>query len=566
MDGALKAGSEFGMLVRINGNTVLSYENLSMDPASSNYWQDVVNDDPNNDVVVVTDSFTGDPLQASARPGNRYGLSTVLTATRLNIAAPHITGLTVGGDWVPTITWGAWGTLAKVQRLKVTMSNVTDFTIETDKGNRTWAGSLGGAVNMGEHVGTLTVNAGSGTPQAGDFFFIYLRPLEPSELVGGRVFPNKTDAAQSNQSFAIIANGVDYVDVSDLNDLTDGGNNVAGDQYQLVYPEQMSEGYDGYLAGMTSSDYEQLLDVGTTPILKLQGRGYGLPTIATPGVTQLTLATALQQKVQLLAQTYNWGCKNEIPEQFHDWDVYYEQDLVGYTNDTLGRTEYASLHFPSYGYIRDPFADMESDARKVLIPLTGMFLGNEAWVAQRFEGYHKAPAGIDVQLPEVVELPAVGKPESPTPLDEEVLNPAGINVVKWRPGGNVVIQWGDRTLATTTAFRFLHKRRMLSQYEIDLQEGFNFTIFEINDPIEDQKVLAAVHDYFLPEWRKRAIRGNTFVGGNNPAAIFKMDEDNNTDATRAQGDQILEISLRLADTTERLRLFVGAMGVVEGTV
>ena len=67
----------------------------------------------------------------------------------------------------------------------------------------------------------------------------------------------------------------------------------------------------------------------------------------------------------------------------------------------------------------------------------------------------------------------------------------------------------------------------------------------------------------MEEYRKRAIRGDGFVGGTNPAAIIKMDEENNTDATRAQGDQIIEVSLRLADTVERLRIIIGALGLTE---
>jgi hypothetical protein len=351
-----------------------------------------------------------------------------------------------------------------------------------------------------------------------------------------------------------------------MEDLTDAGSNVAGKWYRIEYQQQMAGGYDGYIAGMTSSDYEQLLDVTTSPLNKLKGQGFGEVKIAIPGMGYYSSATALQQKLQTYVAAKNWMAKNEIPWTYHNWDVYYERDLVDFIDNTLGRTDYASIHFPSFGYIRDPFANTESVARNVLVPLIGMILGEEARVAVKYENYHKAPAGIDVQLPDVVELPVIGKPEAPLPLDEEVLNPAGINLVKWQPGGRTVILWGDRTLAQTTAFRFYHKRTLLSQYENDLLEGFDFTIFEINDPIEDAKVIAALHDYFLPEWRKRAIRGSTFVGGLDPAAIFKMDAENNTNATRAAGDQIVEISLRLADVIERLRIFIGEMGVVEGSI
>ena len=75
--------------------------------------------------------------------------------------------------------------------------------------------------------------------------------------------------------------------------------------------------------------------------------------------------------------------------------------------------------------------------------------------------------------------------------------------------------------------------------------------------------LAAVHGYFLREWRNRALRGDSFTAGRNPAAIIKMDSENNTDATRAAGDQIIDISLQFADVVERLKISIGAKGLME---
>lgn len=570
LDGGLRPDTEFGMIVRINGTKVLSYENLSMESGKSNYWAETINQDPNNDVIVVTDSFTGDRTKVTARPSNHYGESAALTTTRLTIADPHYSNLTVGvGAWVPTLTWNSWGVDAKPQMLQVTMTGAANFTVTTDQGNKTWSGTLGVALDMGDYVGDMTVTTASGAVTVGDNFVIYLKPLEIDEAIGGRVFPNVEDTSQRNQNFEIIDNGVSWVDISSLSDLTDGGSNTAGKEYRIVYRAQMEQGYDGYLAGMTTSDYESLVDPSTTPLRKIKGRGYGLVKMAAPGTAYITDGVNLHQKLRTLAASFNWSAKIEMPWTFHDWDVYYEQDLVDWTINTLGRgddADYTSTHFPAFGYIRDPFAESESEARTVLVPAMGFILGNEAKVAQEYRGYHKAPAGVTVAIPEIVELPVVGKPENPIQLDEEVLNPSGINVLKWRMGGNYVIQWGDRTLSQSPAFKFYHKRAMFSQYEIDLLEGFDFTIFGINDPTADADVIATLHDYFLPEYNKRAIRGSSFVGGQNPAAIFKMDSENNTDATRALGDQIVEISLRAADTIERLRIFIGPMGLVEGTV
>lgn len=568
-DGGFKPASEFGVIVRVDGTEMLSYKNLSMETSKSNYWADVINNDVNNDLITITDNFSGDRTQASARPGNHFGQSSALTTTRLTIADPHVSNLNVGvGAWVPSLTF-TWGASSKPQRLRVTMTSPTAFTVTTDQGNRTWNGTLTNPVDMEDYVGQLTVDTASGTAAATDYFDIYLKPLEPDEAIGGMVYPNVEDVSQKSQAFKIIDSGVSWVDVSTLEDLTDGGSNTAGKQYRIEYKQQMERGYDGYLVGMTSSDYEQLIEVSTTPLRKLVNLALGLVKVACPGIAYYTSALTLQQKLKTLVAAYNWSTKIEIPWSYHDYDVYKERHWVDWINDTYGKdddSDYVSTHFPAFCYIANPYASAESQSSNILVPTLGMSLGEEARIAVSYENYHKAPSGVKAKLPKIVELPVIGKPENPRFIDEEITNPAGINLIKWNRGGGVAIMWGDRTLSQSSNFKFYHKRALLSQYENDLLQGFDFAIFEINDPIKDQDVIAALVDYFLPEYRKKAIRGDSFLGGQNPAAIIKMDSSNNTNATRAAGDQIVEISLRLADTVERLRIFIGPQGIVEGSV
>ena len=52
---------------------------------------------------------------------------------------------------------------------------------------------------------------------------------------------------------------------------------------------------------------------------------------------------------------------------------------------------------------------------------------------------------------------------------------------------------------------------MMSHYEHVLQEGFDYIIFAINDPITWQELLSVLRAFFLPEWTKRALRGDTFA-------------------------------------------------------
>jgi phage tail sheath protein FI len=184
--------------------------------------------------------------------------------------------------------------------------------------------------------------------------------------------------------------------------------------------------------------------------------------------------------------------------------------------------------------------------------MTGMIHGREARMAADWDGHHKAQAGQDAILPDVLELPT-----GDAVLNEEYLNPLGINVVK-KLKGNFVL-WGDRTLWLTTEWKWKHQRELMSYYEHVLQESFDFIIFAINDPETDAQALTSLQSFFLPEYVKRAIRGNTFED----AAILKVDSENNTDATRATGDLYADVSLMLADTVERFNIRIGKQGIFE---
>jgi phage tail sheath protein FI len=275
----------------------------------------------------------------------------------------------------------------------------------------------------------------------------------------------------------------------------------------------------------------------------------GLVKLATPCVTSTTVTSAGVE----YAEARNYSYKVEIPS-----NIVSESSAINHINTTIGRSEYSSTHFPSWGYVLDANAEPSQDnIPMVLVPLVGMILGREALVAQQFDGYHKAPAGIDVTLPDVLEL-TTGDAETGTALNEEQLNPVGINVVKFRQGS--VILWGDRTLSPTSEWQWLHQRYLMSYYENVLRESFDFIIFAINDKQTQELLKPTFREFFQKEWRpKRAIRGNTL----SEAFQLKIDEENNTDATRAAGDLNAEITLRLADTVERFKIVVSKSGIFD---
>ena len=99
----------------------------------------------------------------------------------------------------------------------------------------------------------------------------------------------------------------------------------------------------------------------------------------------------------------------------------------------------------------------------------------------------------------------------------------------------------------------------MSHYELSLLEAFDWLIWAINDPETWQIAYSALYSFFLPEWRKRALRGNTF----DAACAIKVDADINTDLTMAAGDLNAQVTLRLADTVERFIITLGKAGLTE---
>jgi phage tail sheath protein FI len=314
-----------------------------------------------------------------------------------------------------------------------------------------------------------------------------------------------------------------------------------GDEFMVVAAIEMAGGRDG-IAGLVDADYQnQAWDVSLSPFNQIFGKNMGLVKFACPGIT----ATAVQKTAVAYAEAKNHQFRYEIPS-----NKVTEIDADTYINDTIGRNDFAVVSFPSYGYVADP--ETPNEGKLKLITLTGAIHGREARIAVDYDGYHKAEAGLDATLPNVLKLTT-----EDAILDEEYLNPLGIAVIK-KMKGNFVM-WGDRTLHLDPTWKWKHQREMMCYYENVLRESFDWIVFKINDALTEKPAMTSLMSFFLPEWRKRALRGKNFV----EACKIKIDSEINTDATRAAGDLYAEISLRLADTVERFIMKIGKQGIFE---
>ena len=309
-----------------------------------------------------------------------------------------------------------------------------------------------------------------------------------------------------------------------------------GDEFRVQAPRELMGGHDG--ADPADSDYLAVFNTATSLINRLVGRNVGLVKVACPGVTTATI----QQAGLAYAEFRNYQYRVEIPSATTT-----EASAVNYINSTIGRNDYGVVSWPSYGYVVNP-----KGSGLVLQSLTGAIHGREAAVANNFGGYHKAAAGVSVTLPHMVKSP-LGE----IVIEEEVTNPQGVNVVKKLKGNFVV--WGDRTISLDPGWKWKHQREYLSHIEHILLEAFDWLVFAINDRATQSTLITVFQSFFLPEWQKRALRGATFE----EAVGIKIDDENNTNLTRANGDLNAEISLRLADTVERFIITIGKLGIFD---
>lgn len=539
-DGEEKPDTEFSLEVFVDGALVKKWGNLSTDPVSARYWVNVINNDDGNDEIVVTDLWTG-AHTAAVRPADIYGKNSTVTATVLTAVIHDFTvNSPTGGN--PTFALGTTDDAMLEQTITITMTAATTGTPVSDK-----FGALGAAASV--TLGTpfvpnnkwtpgFTVTAGATPLAIGDTLVIQYKPLKPDALIGGQVFPDKVNYKRI--SYRITDNDHKTITVPTSSDMTVQA--TTGDEFMVLAPREMAGGRDGH-STVGDSTYISAWDVSSSKFNDTEGKNLGLVKFATPGVT----ATAVQKAGIAYAEAKNHQYRAEVPAATVD-----ENTVLNYVNDTIGRSDYCVWSFPSYGDVIDPNPAAAREGRRKTTTLTGMIHGREARIAADFDGYHKAEAGVDATLPKILKLPTADKK-----LNEELLNPAGIGVVK-KKGGNYVL-WGDRTAHVDPTWKFKHQREQMSYYEHVLQENFDFIVFSINDADSDRTAETALIAYFLPEWTKRALRGNTFTD----AAKIKVDAEINTSATRANADKFAEVSLWLADTTERFIIRIGKQGIFE---
>ncbi|HKT00632.1 MAG TPA: phage tail sheath subtilisin-like domain-containing protein [Rugosimonospora sp.] len=202
------------------------------------------------------------------------------------------------------------------------------------------------------------------------------------------------------------------------------------------------------------------------------------------------------------------------PQQVKDWRV----DLAGYDS------KYATLYYP-WVKVFDP-----ASGTNQYVPPSGHMGG--VWARNdSARGVHKAPANEVVRGAIAVETQL-------TRIEQELLNPIGVNCIRSFPGRGIRV-WGARTLSSDPAWRYLNVRRLFNYLEESILNGTQWVVFEPNDDALWARIRRTISSFLVMEWRKGALFGLT----PDEAFYVKCDRETNPAESIDAGQVMCEIGV-----------------------
>jgi hypothetical protein len=189
------------------------------------------------------------------------------------------------------------------------------------------------------------------------------------------------------------------------------------------------------------------------------------------------------------------------------------------------QSDYATLYYP-WIVARDPVS-----GQRVATPPSGHVAG--VWArSDATRGVHKAPANEPV-------VGAVDLVRRVSKGEQEVLNPAGVNCIRYFPGEGIRV-WGARTLAAEAhPYRYINVRRLVNMIKESIADGTRWIVFEPNDYTLWASIRRDLNAFLTNVWRDGALLGRT----PQEAFFVKCDEETNPPEVRDAGQVVTIIGL-----------------------
>jgi uncharacterized protein len=170
---------------------------------------------------------------------------------------------------------------------------------------------------------------------------------------------------------------------------------------------------------------------------------------------------------------------------------------------------YGAYYFP-WLRVRDAVTDA-----LISVPPSGHMAGIYART-DRERGVHVAPANVAIRG-------ALGISRNVSRAEQDVLNPAGVNCIRFFSREGVRV-WGARTRAPAASnWRYLNVRRLFIMVEESIAQSTRWVVFEPNDRPLWKAIQRDVGAFLTLLWRQGALQGAT----PQEAFFVKCDEETN---------------------------------------
>ena len=209
-------------------------------------------------------------------------------------------------------------------------------------------------------------------------------------------------------------------------------------------------------------------------------------------------------------------------------DAIEPQAVLEWRTDTAGYdTPHGALYYPWITVV-DPHPGADG---LIAIPPSGHVAG--VWArSDANRGVWRAPANEPLNT-------VRGVVREITRIEQEGLNPEGINAIV-RFGARGVRVWGARTLSATDAeWRYISVRRLVDMIEHTILEQTQWVVFEPNDETLWERVSGSIRGFLTTLWRNGAFAGAT----TEEAFVVRCDAELNPTTNQQSGLLIVEIAI-----------------------
>lgn len=188
---------------------------------------------------------------------------------------------------------------------------------------------------------------------------------------------------------------------------------------------------------------------------------------------------------------------------------------------------FGAVYYP-WIRVRDALRPSEEVAAPPSGHLAGIYARTDAT-----RGVHKAPANETVRG-------AIGVTDRLTRGDQEELNPAGVNCIRFFSTEGVLV-WGARSVAPVSdpEWRYISVRRLFNMIEESIAKATRWVVFEPNDPSLWKSITRDVSAFLALLWRDGMLLGNT----QEEAFFVKCDEETNTREVIDAGRVVIQVGI-----------------------